>query len=394
MQTQLGLYFDYAATTPLAPEVAEAMLPWQTGIAGNGSAVQTPYGFRAQKAIEQSKQMIADAIGANTDEIFFTSGATEANNWALFGLADHLQKTGKTHLVSSPTEHAAILQPLKQLSQRGFDVSYSKLLPCGMADGCLVQAQLTDKTGLISLQLVNNETGVINPLEEVRDFIQGSDILLHCDATQALGKLPINVKQLGLHLASFSAHKAYGPQGIGALYIRKDIQPLIKPLLYGGAQQTGLRSGTFPVGLIVGFAKACHLVQQQISDDLAKAEQLHQLLRDRLDQANITYKINGHDYGSDSKNWRVPHILNIALPDIQNDWLLEILDGVSFSTGSACSQQGDKASHVLTAMHAPAENSIRLSFGRYSDAAQINLLADKLINALLMIEEMIDQEVA
>lgn len=385
MSVNPTIYMDYAATTPMDKRVVDAMTPWWGDFFGNASSLQNAHGQMAKRAIDKAQTQIADAIGAEKDEIIFTSGATEANNMVLLGLAAHLKAQGKTHIVTSKTEHASVLMPVMQLMQAGFDVAFSELLPCGMADGKDVLAELTDDTGLISIQVVNNETGVVNPLDEIKDGIAGKDILFHCDAAQALGKVPFNVKDAGVDFATLSAHKVYGPQGVGALYVRRDMQAFLEPLVYGGGQQAGLRSGTFPTALIVGFGAACAIAAAEQTVDKQRFESYHQIIRNALDDAQIAYKVNGHDYGEDSKLWRAPNIMNICFEGIENEWLLEAVQGFAFSTGSACSANGNKASHVLEAIGCTAEemnSSIRLSFGRMTTDSEIRQVASELVEVV------------
>jgi len=381
---------DYAASTPVDQAVLDIMKSaWQA--AGNASSVQNLHGAQAKKKVEDAREKVAYSIGAKPEEIFFTSGATEANNIALLGISQYLKKSGKTHIVSSKTEHACVLGPLEKLKTQGFDMSYSELLPCGMADGPLVLKEITEKTGFVSLQAVNNETGVINPLFEVAEGISGKEILFHSDVTQALGKIPFNVKECGLHMASLSAHKVYGLQVVGALYIREDVQGYISPLLFGGGQEGQIRSGTLPVALIAGFGEACRLAVEEQAVEREKLECYNTLLRNLLDEAGIDYKINGHDYGADSRNWRVPGIMNIHFSGIENEWLLEAIDTVSFSTGSACSAQGDQLSHVLKAMgldREGASQSVRISFGRFTTEDEIRSVAQSFIEAIKAICEL------
>ena len=375
MQGNLAIYMDYASTTPMDPRVVDVMRPWWEGsLVGNASNIQNVHGQHAKRAIDKARAQIAASIGAEADEIIFTSGATEANNMVLLGLMEHLKQQGRTHVVTSQTEHASVLMPIRHMQKSGFGVSFSKLLPCGMADGKDVLAELQDNTGLVSIQAVNNETGVINPLDEVKSGLEGRDVLFHCDAAQALGKMAFNVREAGVDFATLSSHKLYGPQGIGALYVRKELQSILSPLFLGGGQQAGLRSGTLPVALIVGFGEACAIAAEEFTADKARYEEYNALIRRVLDDAGVEYSINGHDYGEDSKNWRVPNIMNLRFHGVENEWLLEAISGFSFSVGSACSAQGHKISHVLGAMglsETEINNSIRLSFGRHSSESEI-----------------------
>ncbi|MEE3323291.1 MAG: cysteine desulfurase family protein [Pseudomonadota bacterium] len=391
MSNSPTIYMDYAATTPMDKRVVDAMSPWWGDFVGNASSLQNAHGQMAKRAIDKAQNQIADAIGADKDEIIFTSGATEANNMVLLGLAEHLKSEGRTHIVTSKTEHASVLMPAMQLMRTGFDVAFSTLLPCGMADGKDVLAALNENTGLVSIQAVNNETGVINPLDEVKAGLMGTDILFHCDAAQALGKAPFNVKDTGVDFATLSAHKVYGPQGIGALYVRREVLSYLKPLVFGGGQQGGLRSGTLPTALIVGFGEACAIAVAEQSADKQRFENYHQIIRSALDKAQVTYKINGHDHGKDSTLWRVPNIMNICFEGVENEWLLEAIQGFAFSTGSACSANGNKTSHVLEAIGCTAtevNSSIRLSFGRMTTEQEIQRVATELAQVVSSLQEL------
>lgn len=393
MNQSMPIYMDYAASTPLDPRVYAVMRPWMEGCPGNPSSHQNPHGQAALAAMLRARTQVAQAIGAQPEEIIFTSGATEANNMALLGMTDYLEAKGQTHIVSTPIEHASIAGALSVMRDGGFDVALCRLLPCGMADGPLVLNEITAQTGMVSVQAVNNETGVINPLSEVKDGIADKDILFHADAAQALGKCAFNVKECGVDMATLSGHKLYGPQGIGALYIRKDLQPYMRPLFHGGGQQSGLRSGTLPVALIAGFGEACVLAAQVQESEKTRLEGFHELFRQTLSQAGVDYVINGHDYGADSQEWRVPGIINMQITGVENEWLLEAVDGVSFSTGSACSSgaQAHKPSHVLKAMgltDEQARQSVRVSFGRFTTEEDIRNAAQIFADAVSAIKEL------
>lgn len=377
-------------------------MPW-FGIenTGNPSSVQNIHGARAKKAIQRAKEQIAAAIGAeSTDEIIITSGATEANNLA-FSILQH-EAFKNAHVVTSATEHRAVLEPLhaqilKTSSSRenaAKRISFSPLLECGMADGKDVCASVQENTKLISIMAVNNETGVINPVNEIREGLEGDrqDIIIHCDAAQALGKIPLNVQEMGVDMMTLSGHKAYAPQGIGALYVRKNLQKFLCPILLGGGQQDGFRSGTIPVALTVAMGEACEIATTEVEEERARMEDYHEGFRAILDQHNISYHINGHDHGADSKTWRVPNIINIRFEGIEAEWLLEAIQNVSFSTGSAChSNKNVTHSHVLKAMgisDQECKESIRLSFGRFTTEEDIKRTAQAFIEALDLLEDM------
>jgi cysteine desulfurase len=381
--SQSPLYMDYAASTPLDPEVLKAMLPWyEVGGTGNASSLQNINGQRCARAIRIAKEQIAKAINARSpDEIIFTSGATEANNLAL-------RSFPSCHVVSAATEHASILQTLLQANH---DVSFSDLSPCGMADGVDVLKAVTPETRLISIMAVNNETGCINPVSEIREGLQNRAIAIHCDAAQALGKIKLDVQEMGVDMITLSAHKAYGPQGIGALYVRKELQGLITPQISGGGQQNGLRSGTLPVALIAGFGVAAQKASEIQQAEYNRLHDYSEILLNMLREANVSFDVNGQNLSERGLKWRVPHILNLRLDGIKSEWLLEAMPDISFSTGSACSAAGtDKPSHVLKAIGLSNEQaacSIRLSMGRFTSEDDIKACGKSLLHAIEMLQE-------
>lgn len=381
-----GFYFDYAATTPLDPHVRDAMLPWLDGVSGNVSARHTPVGMKAYLAFEEAKLEMTRALRAEEGTLIFTSGATEANNMLLSWASQSRRVKG---VATTAIEHQSVLAPLEKVASAGKDINYLPLFQCGAVKRQAFEALCASGAfNLASIHWVNNEIGVCQPIAELAAIAHKYNVLLHVDMSQALGRVPLNLSELDVDFATFSAHKAYGPQGIGALYIRKEHQPSFRPMLQGGSQQQGLRAGTIPIALVVGFAKACQLAQENVLTECAHTEKLHKIFRDRLDQAQISYGINGHDYAAENEQWRVPHILNLHLKGVRFDVLQELLPEYSFSAGSACHQEGVTQSHVLTALGYSTDESLRLSFGRFTTEQDMMLLVDRLKQAVSVAQEM------
>lgn len=364
------LYLDYAATTPLDPGVVAAMLPWLSAErAGNANARHHLHGNAAHQAVQKARVQIATAIGGGAEHLVFTSGATEANNLVLQGLRAHLKATGRTHIITSAVEHKSILSTLDALAAEGFTVTVLPVKPCGMIEARMIEAALTPETGLVCVQAVNNELGVIQPIDEISAMLKGRDVLLHVDAAQALGKTPLDVVGMGADFMTLSAHKAYGPQGVGAVYGRLD---LLQGIQHGGSQEKSLRAGTLPVFLCVGFGTACAL----LNDDRARLQGLREILLARL--APFKPEIGGHA----DPVWNVPGILNIRFPGIDHDALVMVLPGLSFGTGAACTDGKSHVALATTGSEQAAAEAIRLSFGRFTTQNDIERAADAIVAAV------------
>lgn len=375
------IYLDNAATTALDRRVLDAMYGVMSqGQTGNAHARHHIYGSSAHNSIEAARRQVADSIGAQPGEIIFTSGATEANNLAIKGIAQHLRAIGKTHLVTSAVEHASVLEPLKALAGDGFELTVLGVKPCGMIEADMIERALRPDTGLVCVQAVNNEVGVIQPIEEITEMLAGRGVLLHCDAAQALGKTSFTVDS-GIDFASLSAHKVYGPQGIGALYIRAGKRGFLSAVNNGGGQELGLRSGTLPSALCVGFGKACSLIE----DDSAHLRGLRWAFLSRIGWLKPIV------YGHSHPQWNVPGILNIRFPGVDTETLIMALPDLAFGIGAACSSGGAKLSHVVratTGSDQAARESIRLSFGRFTTHQEIRRAADLIIDAVENIKEL------
>lgn len=369
MTLELPIYFDYAATTPVDPRVAERMSECLAprGAHGNPSSMSHEHGRRARKLVEEARAQVANAIGAPLACIVWTSGATESNNLALFGAARFNSDRGR-HIVSSRTEHKAVLDPLKQLEREGFEVTYLTPGPTGAVEPQQVIESLRADTVLVSLMHVNNEIGVIQDVAAVGRICRERGIVFHVDAAQSAGKLPIDVQSWCVDLMSLTAHKCYGPKGIGAMYVRRKPPLGLKPLIFGGGQEYGLRSGTLATHQIVGMGTALSLAVAEMAVDTARIREL----RDRLwagIQGVGQVELNG------DPQQRVAGILNVTFHGIEAESLQLALRDLAVSAGSACSSGSDEASYVLRALGRSdqlAQSSLRFSLGRFTTAAEVD----------------------
>jgi len=373
----MNIYMDNAATTAVRREVAEAMLPYLTEIYGNPSSIHT-IGQMGKKALEKARTQIAELLGSEPREIYLTSGATESNNLAIKGFALANRERGR-HLITSSIEHHAVLHVFKQLEKKGFEVTYLPVDRYGLVELVTLESAIREDTILISIILANNEIGTIEPIGEVAKLVHNYGIALHTDAVQAVGKLPVNIRELDVDMLSFTGHKIYGPKGVGALYKREGIN--IGPLFEGGHQERSLRPGTQNVPGAVGLASALILAAEEMSE---KSEELI-ILRDHLEKGillrlnNVT--INGHP------DQRVPGITSLNFAYIEGEALLLALDtkGIAVSTSSACSADSDEPSHVLTAIgldQVTARGTLRFSLGRYNTREEMDYVIDAVVETV------------
>jgi len=378
------IYMDHAATTPTHPEVLEAMKPYFSDIFGNPSSIHS-FGREAKKAIDDARDNVAGSIGARSDEIIFTSGGTEADNFALEGIAYANEKKGN-HIISTPVEHHAVANCLGFLKKRGFEVTYIPVDSTGLADPEDIRKAMTDKTILVSVMHANNEVGTIEPIEEIGRICREKDVYFHTDAVQTFGHMPIDVKKLNVDLLSASAHKLYGPKGVGMLYVRKGTK--IVPYLYGGEQEMGRRASTENVPGIVGLSKAVELVDG--SDNGSTEERIRQL-RDKLINGILSSIddsiLNGHPIKRLSNN------VNVSIKYIEGESMLLRLDmeGISASTGSACSSGSLEPSHVLLSIGLPPEtahSSLRLTLGRWTTEKEVKRVLEVLPKIVRKLREM------
>ena len=356
------LYLDYNASTPMDPKVFEAMKPWWLDNPGNAGSRTHVYGQRAKEAVEQARQQVAGLIGAKPEDVIFTSGATESNNIAILGLAEYGLEKGRRHILSTMIEHKAVLEPLERMRDLGFEVELVPVTRGGYIEADEVKKRLRPDTLLVSVMHANNETGVLQPLEEVSQLLVDSATLLHVDAAQTYGKEVEELKRLRYDLLSISGHKIYGPQGIGALYVHSDVrqQRSLKAIAVGGGQERGLRPGTVPVAIAVGLGKAADLAESECLQRRKNALAIKCALLDGL--CSVEHRVNG-----DPKRTQA-HVLNVTFPDVDSEALMvAVKSEMAISNGSACTSSSYTPSHVLQAMgldDAAIECSVRMSWGQ------------------------------
>jgi cysteine desulfurase len=365
-----SVYFDNLATTPVDPRVVEAMLPYFTKHFGNAASKSHGFGWKAAEAVEQSRSQVARLLGAaSPQEIIFTSGGTEANNLALKGVAEYYRREGN-HIVTCAIEHKSVLDCCRSLEDRGYQITYLLVDGYGRVDMDRLRALVSDQTILISVMAANNEIGTIQPLKEIGVFAKEQGILWHCDAVQAAGKIPLNVQDLGVDLLALSAHKIYGPKGVGALYIRsRRPRVRLKPQIEGGGHERGLRSGTLDVPGIVGLGKACELCGQELEVEADRLKSLRQQLYLGIAQQLEDVQLNGHPRD------RLPGNLHLSFPGVDGAGLLLALEEIALSAGSACSSASGEPSHVLKAVGLEddmAFSSVRFGLGRFNQAGEID----------------------
>ena len=382
---KLPIYMDYHATTPMDPRVFAKMKPYFLETFGNAASRNHSFGWEAEEAVELARKQIAGLIGATAKEIVFTSGATESNNLALKGVAEMYAEKGN-HIITAATEHKAILDTCKRLEKHGVRVTYLPVQQNGLVDLDQLAAAITDKTVLISIMYANNEIGVIQPIAEIGKLAKSKGVLLHTDATQAVGKVPVNVITDSIDLMSMSAHKMYGPKGVGALYVRrKSPRVQITAQMDGGGHERGMRSGTLNVPGIVGLGEACALCQADMPQESKRMAYLRDKLRDKL-QAELdeTY-ING------TREHRLPNNLNISFAYVEGESLLMGINDVAVSSGSACTSATLEPSYVLKALGAGddlAHSSIRFGLGRFNTEEEVDYVAAKVIEVVKKLREL------
>jgi cysteine desulfurase len=377
------IYLDNHATTRVDPRVLEAMLPFFTEEFGNAGSVVHAYGERARAAVDDARASIAECLGAEPREIVFTSGATESNNLALRGVAERSRRKGN-HLISVTTEHKAVLEPLERLSRRGCEVTLLSPEPhgspvAGRLDPQRVDDAIRDDTVLASVMLANNEMGAVHPVREIAEICRGRGVLLHCDATQGVGKLPVDVNDLGVDLMSFSAHKIYGPKGVGGLYVRRR-DPIVRlePQITGGGQQEGRRAGTLNVAGIVGLARALRLGVEELEPEMSRLRALRDQLYGGLARVVGEVVVCGPSLDAPDEGGaplRLPGNLNVALPGLDGEALMLSMPHLAVSSGAACTSANPEPSHVLRALGVPEDlirGSLRFGLGRFNTEDQIN----------------------
>jgi cysteine desulfurase len=379
------IYLDYAATTPVDPAVAAAIASCLTAMGdfGNASSATHVFGHRAAARIETAREQVAALIGAEADEIIFTSGATESNNLTILGLSRSNADRGR-HIVTSRIEHKAVLDPCKRLEREGFVVTYLTPDRQGRIDAEAVRATLRPDTVLVSIMYVNNEIGVMQDIGAIGALCRDRGVAFHTDAAQAVGKIPIDVRALAVDFLSLTAHKIYGPKGVGALYVRRAARPLLQPLFFGGGQEKGLRPGTLPTHQLVGLGSACELAARQITDDQTRLTALRERLWAGLERLGGVH-LNGAGAP------RVPGILNASFEGVEGESLVTALNGLAISTGSACNSASAEPSYVLRALGRDtqlAQSSLRFSLGRSTSAADVDFAIETVCREIMRLREL------
>ena len=378
-----NVYLDYSATTPVKEEVLKEMIPYFTEKFGNPSSLYDK-GLEAKDAVNHAREQVAALINAEPREVFFTAGGTEADNWAVFGVCDKLKEKGN-HIITTKIEHHAMLHSCAFLEKQGFEVTYLDIDKDGRVDLEQLKNSITDKTILISVMMVNNEIGTVQPIKEIAEIAKAHKIIFHNDAVQALGNVPIDVKELGVDLMSMSSHKIYGPKGEGALFIRKGLK--ISNYLHGGAQESGRRAGTENLTGIVGFGKAAELAKTNFEEHVKHCSSLRDYLVDRILKEIPDTILNG------TMNGRHPGNANITFKYIEGESILLLLNqfGISVSTGSACSSKSLEPSHVLTALGVPVEmihGTVRFTVGDFTTKEDIDYVVDALKTIVTRLREL------
>ena len=379
------IYLDYAATSPVDPRVLDAMIPYFTQAFGNAASRNHSFGWKAEEAVEKSREQFAAVIGATAKEIIFTSGATESNNLAIQGAAEMYREKGN-HVITCLTEHKAVLDPCKYLETQGFDVTYLGVDRYGMIDLEELEKAITDRTILITLMFANNEIGSLHPVKKIGELAHSNHILFHTDATQAAGKIPIDVNDMKIDLLSVSAHKIYGPKGVGALYVRrKNPRVRLAPLMHGGGHERGMRSGTLNVPGIVGIGAAFEIAARDMEKDNEKILGLRKRLYEGLTEKIDYIEMNTH------ATEFLPGILNLSFSYIEGESLMMGIEGIAVSSGSACTSASLEPSYVLKSTGIGdelAHSSIRFSIGRFTTEDEIDEVVRRMSNVVNKLREM------
>ena len=385
MAVKLPIYMDNNATTRTDPRVVEAMLPYFTEKFGNSASRNHPFGWEAEAAVEEAREQIAKLIGATGKEIIFTSGATESNNLALKGVAAMYKKKGN-HIITVATEHKCVLDTSKRLEREGFQVTFLPVDKFGLVSAEQIRAAMTDKTILVSVMFANNEIGTIQPIAEIGKLCKEKGILFHTDAVQAAGKVEIDVEKMSIDLLSLSAHKMYGPKGIGALYVRKkNPRVRLEPIIDGGGHERGMRSGTLPVPLIVAMGEAADIARREMPEEVKRTYALRERLRTGImDQLPESF-LNGHPVN------RLPGSANISFAYVEGEGLMMGIKDVAVSSGSACTSASLEPSYVLRALGVGdelAHSSIRFGIGRFNTEEEVDFVVDLVTKEVNRLREM------
>ncbi|KAL2436216.1 Cysteine desulfurase, mitochondrial [Exophiala dermatitidis] len=379
------IYLDAQATTPVDPRVLDAMLPFLTGLYGNPHSRTHAYGWESEKAVEQAREHIARLIGADPKEIIFTSGATESNNMSIKGVARFFGRSGKKkHIITSQTEHKCVLDSCRHLQDEGFEVTYLPVESNGLIDLAQLEAAIKPETALVSIMTVNNEIGVIQPVKEIGQLCRSKKVYFHTDGAQAVGKIPIDVNEWNVDLMSISSHKIYGPKGIGACYVRRRPRVRLDPIISGGGQERGLRSGTLAPFLSVGFGEACRIAKEEMEYDSKRIAALSKRLLDGLLAMEHT-TLNG------DPNRHYPGCVNVSFAYVEGESLLMALKDIALSSGSACTSASLEPSYVLRALgnsDESAHSSIRFGIGRFTTTSEIDYVLNAVRERVTFLREL------
>lgn len=382
---KLPIYMDDHATTPTDPRVVEAMLPYFTEIFGNAASRNHSFGWQAEQAVEKAREQVAKLIGATAKEIIFTSGATESDNLAIKGIAEMYRERGN-HIITQVTEHKAVLDTCKRLEKSGYRVTYLPVKADGLIDLKELEAAMTSQTILVSIMASNNEIGVLQPVAEIGKLCHERGILFHTDAVQSVGKVPVDVNAMQIDALSLSGHKIYGPKGIGALYVRRrNPRVQISEQIHGGGHERGMRSGTLNVPGIVGLGKACEICMNEMAGESKRLTELRDHLKQKFESSLDYVHVNG------SMEHRLPGNLNMSFVYVEGESLLMGINDVAVSSGSACTSATLEPSYVLKALGLGddvAHSSIRFGMGRFTTLAEVDYVADKVIDVVRKLREL------
>ncbi|HZR70621.1 MAG TPA: IscS subfamily cysteine desulfurase [Burkholderiales bacterium] len=383
MSVKLPIYLDYSATTPVDPRVAQKMIPYLTEHFGNPASRSHPFGWEAEKAVEEARGHVAALLNADPKEIVWTSGATEGNNLAIKGAANFNKGKGK-HIITQKTEHKAVLDTVRELERQGFEATYLEPEPNGIVSLSKLEAAIRPDTILVSIMMVNNEIGVIQPIAEIGEICRARGIVFHCDAVQAAGKIPIDLAKLKVDLLTVTAHKVYGPKGIGALYVRRKPRVRIEPQIHGGGHERGFRSGTLPTHQIVGMGEAFRIAKAEMATENERIRFLRDKLLAGIREIEEVY-VNG------DLERRIPGNLNVSFNFVEGESLIMAIKDVAVSSGSACTSASLEPSYVLRALGRSdelAHSSIRFTLGRFTTEAEVDYTVELLRRKIAKLREL------
>jgi len=378
------IYLDMQATTPVDPRVLDAMLPYLTDQYGNPHSRTHAYGWEAEQAVEDARKHVADLVGADPKDVVFTSGATETNNMSIKGIA-RFHKEKKKHIITTQTEHKCVLDSCRKLGEEGFDVTYLPVEKNGVVSLEVLEAAIRPDTSLVSIMAVNNETGVIQPIKEIGGLLRKHrGVYFHTDAAQAAGKIALDVNEMNIDLMSISGHKLYGPKGVGAAYVRRRPRVRLEPILSGGGQERGLRSGTLPTALVVGLGEAARIAKKEMKRDHTRIHELSNRLIRGID-AQVEHVVRNGDIGG------YPGCVNLSFSYVEGESLLMALKDIALSSGSACTSASLEPSYVLRALGAAedmAHSSLRFGIGRFTTEAEIDFVVEHIVGTVHRLREM------